>query len=455
VVSRSSAAPTPSRVHVRMYRVGFGDCFLLTFDYRRALPDGRRQRHVLVDCGTTRQDPDGPTMADVAGLITEHCGGKLDVLVVTHRHSDHLSAFQVTDTAKMMDGLKPDLVVRPWTDDPTAAIDATGPVALDDASRRYVASLRAGQDAAGLVGHALKADGANGHHALNGDSGALRGELARLALDQVANQAAIARLEGYAQAAKGAYVAFGGDTGIEQLVPGVEVEVLGPPTVAQWPEVTNQRSDDPDEFWMLSRNLVEKGFGETGLDPADPRRWDVLLGDDRIGPARWLLERLDDQRVGSLLRIVRTFDGAINNTSLILLLKVGDRRLLFSGDAQIENWSYVLASDGAENGAALREELSRLDLYKVGHHGSRNATPRSLFNLWTKQGEREHPMVALMSTLDGVHGKRPSTAVPRATLVNALRGRTQLFTTDELADGETHVHVSAVTNRDEAFSRSD
>lgn len=28
-------------------------------------------------------------------------------------------------------------------------------------------------------------------------------------------------------------------------------------------------------------------------------------------------------------------------TSLILLLKIGDRRLLFSGDAQIENWSYA------------------------------------------------------------------------------------------------------------------
>ena len=453
-MSGRASGPTPTRVHVRMYRVGFGDSFLITFDYRSALPDGRRQRHVLVDCGTTRQDPEGPTLADVAGLISEHCAGKLDVLVVTHRHADHLSAFQAADTATIMDRLEPDLVVRPWTDNPAAPIDAAGPVDLDDASRRYVAALRVGQDAAGLVGHALRAGGAHGDHALNGASG-LRGELARLALDQVANQPAIERLDGYARGARGAYVAFGGETGIERHVPGVQVEVLGPPTVAQWPEVTQQRSEDPDEFWMLSRDLVDHGFTETGLDPADSRRWDVLLGDDHIGPARWLLERLDDQRVGSVLRIVRTFDGAINNTSLILLFKVGDRRLLFSGDAQIENWSYVLAPDGAENGAALRQELSRIDLYKVGHHGSRNATPRSLFSLWTKGGEPEHPMVALMSTLAGVHGKRPSTAVPRATLVNALRRRTQLFTTDELGDGDPYVHVSALTNRDDAFSRSD
>jgi len=35
-------------------------------------------------------------------------------------------------------------------------------------------------------------------------------------------------------------------------------------------------------------------------------------------------------------------DHAMNNTSVILLIQAGDRRLLFCGDAQIENWEYAL-----------------------------------------------------------------------------------------------------------------
>ncbi len=79
-----------------------------------------------------------------------------------------------------------------------------------------------------------------------------------------------------------------------------------------------------------------------------------------------------DEYAHSLLRIVRTVDDALNNTSVILLFEAGTRRLLFPGDAQIENWSYALKH---EDTADLREGLDQVDLYKVGHHGSRNATP--------------------------------------------------------------------------------
>ena len=43
-----------------------------------------------------------------------------------------------------------------------------------------------------------------------------------------------------------------------------------------------------------------------------------------------------------MLGIVRTLDQAMNNTSVILLFEVGNKKLLFPGDAQIENWSYAL-----------------------------------------------------------------------------------------------------------------
>lgn len=442
-----SPAPVPTQVAVTMYRVGFGDAYLLTFEYAAPLEDGRRQRHVLVDCGTTKRDDKGPRIDEVARLIAEHCGGRLDVLVVTHRHRDHLSAFANDKAVKALDALAPKLVVRPWTDDPAIAIDATVPAAglaanLDDDSRRFATSLQAGQDAAALIGAAIQHD----RHSTRG----LRHELGMLALDQIKNKEAVDHLDALAAASEASYVAFGGDTRIDEFVPGVRVDVLGPPTVARWSQVTSQRSEDPDEFWMLHRSLVDHGFAEAGIDPVDPSRWAVLLDGNGLGPARWLLERLDEQRVASLLRIVRTFDSALNNTSLILLVTAGDRRMLFSGDAQIENWSFCLQD--IEEMQDIRDALGLVDLYKVGHHGSRNATPRSLFALWNTDGPRR-PMTALMSTLAGVHGERPATAVPRATLVNALRGRAALHVTDELDDGVPFVRVAARTDRDEMFTK--
>jgi hypothetical protein len=147
------------------------------------------------------------------------------------------------------------------------------------------------------------------------------------------------------------------------------------------------------------------------------------------GPARWLANRLQRQQLHSLQRIVRSLDDALNNTSLILLFQVGTKQLLFPGDAQIENWRYTL--DRLARNNALERRLRQVDLYKVGHHGSRNASPRSLLNLWDGTTE----LTALMSTRAHVHGKTEATAVPRATLIAALEERATLHSSEPLPAG--------------------
>jgi hypothetical protein len=135
-------------------------------------------------------------------------------------------------------------------------------------------------------------------------------------------------------------------------------------------------------------------------------------------------------------------DDVLNNTSLILVFEVEGpgvtRRLLFPGDAQIENWEYALKVADVERNRAL---LGRVDLYKVGHHGSRNATPRTLFDLWNGPEVIDHPLVSMMSTKSGVHGHHVETAVPRTTLVAALDGRGDLFDSERFE--ETWVEVAA------------
>jgi len=74
-----------------------------------------------------------------------------------------------------------------------------------------------------------------------------------------------------------------------------------------------------------------------------------------------------------------------------------------------------------------------VDLYKVGHHGSLNATPRSLWNLFEKKGAGKKALRSVVSTLEDVHGEEASrTEVPRRTLVAALKKETGYFTTQSV-----------------------
>lgn len=422
------------RVRIRMYQVGFGDCFLLSLEYDAPLPDGRAERHILIDYGSTRSasDEDGHApglMGDVAPLIKEHTHGKLDVLVLTHRHKDHLYGFDVKASAKVVRELNPGLILRPWTEDPDLAAEADGPAVaaargpLGAASARFARNLSEAQDAVGVLA---------AHPGLHA-------ELKEKALEQVKNPDAIALLDELAAAGTGRYLFAGADAGTADVVPGLEVTVLGPPTVEQDPRVSSQ-VEEHKEYWMEPLHASLRQAAATALeDGADPEPT-VRVGP---GPVRWLIERLAGQKKESVTRLVRHLDDALNNTSLILLLKVGDLTMLFPGDAQIENWQFTL--DKMKLDDELKAKLAGIDLYKVGHHGSRNATPKSLHALWVDRPDTIPPLTALMSTRTGVHGESRVTAVPRDTLVTALRGVATLFSTEDLVNGERFVEVVSET----------
>lgn len=411
----------PARVRVRMYQVGFGDCFLVSVEYDEAGPDGRAERHVLIDFGSTRGPHLGTArMGDVAPLIAEHTHGKLDVVVVTHRHKDHVFGFGVNTSAEILSALEPRVVVRPWTEHPDIDDDATAPASGPGiASRRFAARITQAQEAAERV-----AKRAEGHR------GALH-DLHLLAVEQVKNQAAITTLDTWAEGRRGRYLHAGKPLGLARVVPGLQVTALGPPTLEQDDGVERQVDEHP-EYWMESLH--------DSLEAAAPEKPPRTAPDDvPPGPVRWLVSRLADQRIHSVSRLVRQLDDALNNTSLILLLEVGGVSMLFPGDAQIENWTFTL--DRLARDEALRDRLAGIDLYKVGHHGSRNATPRSLHALWKARAADAPRLTALMSTRRGVHGESVATAVPRSTLVNALREVADLHSTDDLPEGQMWVEV--------------
>lgn len=88
--------------------------------------------------------------------------------------------------------------------------------------------------------------------------------------------------------------------------------------------------------------------------------------------------------------------------------------------------------------------LADVDLYKVGHHGSLNATPKSLWKGFNKRGRssKKNRMTSVLSTMAGKHGSEEMrTEVPRKTLVDELRNDTHFHSTQALATSELYTNV--------------
>ncbi len=421
---------TVERVRIRMYQVGFGDCFLVSLEYAEPLPDGRAERHVLIDYGSTRSARENRArgrMREVAALIAEHTHGRLDVLVVTHRHKDHLFGLSDNTGAATLRDLRPALVLRPWTEDPDLPALADGPAASGDrlgaASARFARNLAEAQTAVGVLA------ARPGLHA----------GLKAAAEEQLKNADAVALLDELSAQGEGRFLFAGCDAGTATAVPGLEVTVIGPPTVEQDARVAKQ-TEEHAEFWMEALHAsLHQAAADVTSGTVDPEP-SVRVGP---GPVRWLIERLARHETHSVTRLVRKLDDALNNTSLVLLLEVGGLSMLFPGDAQIENWQFTL--DQLAEDRTLREKLTAVDVYKVGHHGSRNATPRSLHALWVDRPDTLPRLTALMSTRPDVHGESEATAVPRATLVTALEQVATLISTDDLDQGEPFVELVGAT----------
>jgi hypothetical protein len=415
---------------LRAYNVGFGDCLLLSLTY-----DDQTKRHVLIDFGSTERPTSAPRdhMLRIADNIAAETSNKLDVLIATHRHADHISGFGDSKAGPIIEGLKPDLVVQPWTEDPDLETDARQPAAAA-APNGHAALQRSLTNMQAFAAGAR----AEGLRLLNEPKFPKRTaeRLAFLGETNLKNKDAVKALMRMGKRTRAVYAKFGDDLGVDDLLPGVTVEVLGPPTLEQQPAIADYAEKHKD-YW-----LAAAGWGravEAGRATADD------LGDhlgplfpnavsDSIPPAaQWLIPRLNTSYADEMLSLLRIMDKVLNNTSLILLFHIGDTSLLFPGDAQIENWSYALFE--ARNRRAIRNRLKRAAFYKVGHHGSLNATPKTLWKDFARKNAASTPdrMWTMVSTQAKLHGDpEDDTEVPRETLIAELGAQSDFLTTEAI-----------------------
>jgi beta-lactamase superfamily II metal-dependent hydrolase len=376
-------------VRVRMYNTGFGDCFLLIF------PASDRPRKVLIDCGKHTLSTTGPKLARVVDKvledITEAAGPKVDVIVATHRHRDHVQGF----SDERWTGVTVGEVWMPWTEDPN---DAAARGICDRQSRR-AARLQLGINA-------LAED-------------PQRDYLLSYAGNNLTNSAAMNLLhEGFQGSPARRFLPEAEESRSQfrtDLLPGVDIHVLGPPRdtnvmrqmdppenesfIRAWDIDSKNATERPSPFsakWFLSRADYEQRVSRS-LQEDLPLESETKISQVLESPSLELLTRLEE---------------AVNATSLVLLFHIGNAWLLFPGDAQWGTWNAIL------NHPLHSRLLEHLTFYKVGHHGSHNATPVSFVDRYVS--ERVLAMIP--------YGKVDQwPAIPRAALLTRFSEKKVLF----------------------------
>jgi glyoxylase-like metal-dependent hydrolase (beta-lactamase superfamily II) len=399
-------SPKNYRVRVRMYRQGLGDCFLVTFPRGRQAPF-----QMLIDCGALARD--APFMTRIVEHIrdTVRQGEKkgkarLDVVVATHEHKDHLSGFNQARKVFNND-FDFGAVWLGWTENLTKPEIKE----IKEARKKAAVRLRAALDSPLAAAAGEKLDGVAALLGFSEDDDTTgAGKLAE-ALEYL-------KLRGK-DAGDLQYLDPGTEPVQLEGVKGVRVYVLGPPRdpiLLKGSRVTEEMKRQ-DVVYHLA------GTGDAGLNalsaalpsvpgalPSDRDRYFPFSAEHRIAPEipdpanpnvlrpdlyfeyirpfvsktyddpaqAW--RRIDHDWLGAFGQLALDLDNDTNNTSLVLAFEFvkTEEVLLFVGDAQVGNWQSWATVEFNVPGRAkplpAHDLLNRVVFYKVGHHCSHNAT---------------------------------------------------------------------------------
>jgi beta-lactamase superfamily II metal-dependent hydrolase len=337
-------------VTIRMYNVGFGDAFLLT------IPAKERPRKVLIDCGVhmSGPNPDFPISEVVQQIIndvTEPDGTpRIDLVIATHRHRDHVYGF-ANESWKTVEVRE---VWLPWTEDPK---DPEAKVIRETqskvAKKLHLTLTRLAKDMRLSAGKRNDAE-----------------QLSFFVSNSLTNAEAMEMLhKGFAGRPKRSFLPFRrrSDNSFEtETLPGVTVHVLGPSRDKQ----VIRDMDPPKGQSYLRRQEVEEADDKGFL----PFHADWAIKPEAFDPAHQILKPRELGWINNIgedveFAVAVALEAAVNGTSLMLLLQIGKAYLLFPGDAQWGTWKAALDDPD------WRTLLGRTNFYKIGHHGSHNATP--------------------------------------------------------------------------------
>jgi len=384
--------PPKSGVRIRMYNTGFGDCFLLAF------PAGQGGVfYMLIDCGVHHRFEDGDLQIQkVARDIAAATGSHLDLVVITHEHTDHTWGFK--HAQEIFNQIEIDNLWLAWTEDP------------DDKLAQLLKQLY-GQQMAGLTAAIQKLNQADKAFALELQSlfefepAAVVQPLSGGRLDEMEflRQKSLKKLirsKDYRQPGEAPLSLPG--------VMGVKVFVLGPPKDKDLIKILDKASElyltslavdetssfavaaqaadhqEDDQSWVARHCPFDVSNGILASEAASHSEFKDFykqfygFSAEPGQGAAW--RRIDYDWLMSAEQLALSINSRTNNTSLVLAIELNaEQVLLFAADAQVGNWLSWQKQEWPGQGAAGQtltgaDLLKRTVFYKVGHHGSRNAT---------------------------------------------------------------------------------
>lgn len=409
-VSRKAAAAASAPLTIRHYCQGIGDCHLLRFK-----KENGDDFWMLIDCGVHSSVEGGSEKIDaIVADIAARTNKRLDVLVVTHEHWDHVSGFLTA--ASGFEGFKVGQIWTGWTEDP-ADPDAR------ELDKFKGSALAITQKASGILRSQVESSlaqqaVASGLESLAGFQFGLKGEKVRKARD-----AGLTLGKG-----KLSYLEPGSKPISLPSVNGVRVYVLGPPRDRDLLKLTDRASEMYGAAGLAAWSLANVLGVSPGLDPStgtdyfapfDPELGSPLdqavtigAGTDRSSVATDIAEfvraryvdpvasampatnneskanmvdqawrRIDNDWLLASADLAMQIDNRTNNTSLALAFEFieSGRVVLFAADAQVGSWLSWLSLEWSIDGqkVTMADLYPRTVYYKVGHHGSENATLRA------------------------------------------------------------------------------
>ncbi len=375
-------------VNIKMYKVGeLGDCFLLTLQHDQTV------RHMLIDCGSFRNSKESKArMQQIVSDIQQKVkGGKLDVVVGTHQHNDHVSGFVHAEAIFKQIGVEQ--VWLSWLDNP-----------------RSKQATRIGDSHLELRKAIMQASAKMEKLAKSRGQGATAKKLA-------SHYTLINEVMGFFGAApqlpaKGIQIlkTIGKNTadylspGDQLAIPGIpqsaiRVHVLGPPKDEALLYRKDPRQGESYDHKLRSLQSMAAHFlsaldNQAGGGDKEEEQFpfnadfklftkkkrdftDALSRIDQLYTSKandW--RNVDTDWMEQAARLALYMDTFTNNSSLVLaieLVKTG-KVLLFAADAQTGNWVSWKDIKFKDKNTTTDSLLARTTLYKVGHHGSHNST---------------------------------------------------------------------------------
>ncbi len=463
--------PPENGVMVRMYRIGHGDCFLLAF------AGETKPVYLLIDCGYKPGSPKfvKTKIAAITKNIRDATGGHLNVAVITHEHQDHVNGI----TEANFKGISIDETWLAWTEDPDDDLANSLRKTFNDKLLGLVAA-RNRLAAAGSPEQLKRVDEfLEFELGWDSETGSKPTHEELMAAadspDKSMNKKSMKLFKDRPGKTPKYICPHEGILGI----PGAKnlrIFALGPPRDADQIEDLDPQGDEtfrsvpmtatsPRNYFLAalgSGNLpftnhysipldqaatsteygefFKKYYGQPdlplsfALDNGVPRMTEV--------PDNPEWRRINQEWLYSAEQLALAINDYTNNSSLVLAFELGKggKVLLFAADAQRGNWMSWGKKDWKDGDATVtaRDLLARTVLYKVGHHGSHNATLNGLADSdypslgWMAQGDHGHEFTAMITAVRAWAETQKGWDHPQKAIKDALlkKASGRVFQTD-------------------------